>query len=146
LNNEYQFIRLADKKIFGLTKIWVSNHQVSITDQEKTLADCLARPQYCGGISEAIKGLYNFYQLNKPKNLFAYTRAMGQPALKRLGYLLELLGLADEKELVKIKKLISNPNFTALEPLLPTVNSVRNSKWKLQVNVVKQDLLSWKTK
>jgi predicted transcriptional regulator of viral defense system len=62
LGSEYQFVRLSPKRFFGNMKIWVANHQVNITDQEKTLVDCLAFPAYCGGISEAVKGLYNFYQ------------------------------------------------------------------------------------
>ncbi len=146
LNSKYQIIRLTEKKFFGVTKIWVASHQVDITDPEKTLVDCLAFPQYCGGISEAAKGLYNFYQAKQPKNIVLYAQKMGQPALKRLGYLLELLEISNEDELAKIKSLITNPNFVALEPLLSTENFIRSSMWKLDVNIAKQDLLSWKAK
>lgn len=146
LNSRYQIIRLTEKRFFGIVKIWVASHQVNITDPEKTLADCLAFPQYCGGISEAVKGLYNFYQTNQSKNIISYARKMGQPALKRLGYLLELLEISNEDESVKIKSLITNPNSVALEPLLPTENSEWNSKWKLNVNITNRDLLNWKAK
>jgi len=146
LNNEYQFIKLADKNFFGVIKIWVANHQVNITNQEKTLVDCLAYPLYGGGIIEAAKGLYHFYQNSEAKNIISYARRMGQPALKRLGFLLELLEILNQKELNKIKKLITNPNYILLEPLIKDKNAVRNSKWKLRINIQEKDLLAWKTK
>ncbi len=145
LGSEYQFIRLSPKRFFGITQIWVANHQVNITDPEKTLVDCLAFPAYCGGISEVIKGLYNFYQTNQSNNIIEYAEKMGQPVLKRLGYLLEILEISNEVELDKIKSLITNPNPVVLEPLLPVENSRRDSKWKLNINIAKEDLLNWKT-
>lgn len=149
LGSEYQFIRLSPKRFFGITQIWVANHQVNITNPEKTLADCLTFPAYCGGISEAIKGLYNFYQTpagqaNQSKNIIDYAQKMGQPTLKRLGYLLEILEVSNKEDLDKIKGLITNPNPIVLEPLLPAENAERNSKWKLRVNIAKKDLLNWK--
>lgn len=146
LSNDYQIVTLAKGRFFGITQIWVSNHQVNITDQEKTLADCLTFPQYCGGISEISKGIYNFYQASQPENLISYAKRMGQPALKRLGYLLEVLEVSNEAEIDEIKKLITNPNPITLEPLLPSENSNWNSKWKLNINISKEDLLNWKTK
>jgi predicted transcriptional regulator of viral defense system len=146
LNNDYQFVKLANKRFFGIAKIWVANHQVNITDQEKTLVDCLIYPQYGGGIIEAVKGLYQFYQNSQPKNIISYARKMGQPALKRLGFLLELLEVSNQKELNKIKKLITNPNYILLEPLIKDKNAAGDSKWKIKVNVAKKDLLKWKTK
>lgn len=145
LGSEYQFIRLNLRRFFGITQIWVANHQVNITDPEKTLVDCLAFPAYCGGMSEVAKGLYNFYQTNQTKNIVEYAQKMGQPVLKRLGYLLEILEISSEEELDKIKSLINNPNSVILEPLLPAKNSQWNSKWKLEVNITKEDLLNWKT-
>jgi predicted transcriptional regulator of viral defense system len=71
---------------------------------------------------------------------------MGQPALKRLGYLLEVLEVSSEADIKKIKELITNPNPITLEPLLPSENSEWNSKWKLNINISKEDLLNWKTK
>lgn len=145
LGSEYQFIRLSPKRFFGITQIWIANHQVNITNQEKTLADCLAFPAYCGGISEAVKGLYNFYKTNQPENIIEYAQKLGQPALKRLGYLLEVLNVSTKEELNKIKKLVTNPNQVILEPLSPSENMERDSRWKLNINISKEDLLSWKT-
>ena len=144
LNNDYQFVKLTRKRFFGITKIWVANHQVNITDQEKTLVDCLAYPQYGGGIIEAVKGLYQFYQEKQAKNIIFYAQKMGQPVLKRLGFILELLGVSNQKELDKIKKLINNPNYILLEPLVKDKNAIRNSRWKIKVNIARNDLLDWK--
>jgi len=146
LNNEYRFVRLSKKRLFGITRIWVANHQVNITDPEKTLADCLAFPEHGGGISEAAKGLYNYTKENKLNNLVSYTQKMGQPALKRLGYLLELLGISSNEDLEKIKRLVNNPNPAILEPLLPCINVKWSSEWKLRANVLQKDLLNWKAK
>lgn len=146
LNNDYHFVKITNKRFFGIVKIWVANHQVNITDQEKTLVDCLTYPQYGGGIIEAVKGLYQFYQNSQPKNIISYAQKMGQPALKRLGFLLELLEIFNQKELNKIKKLITNPNYILLEPLIEDKNAAGNSKWKIKINVAKKDLLKWKTK
>lgn len=144
LNNNYQFVKFTNKKFFGITKIWVANHQVNITNKEKTLIDCLAYPQYGGGIIEAVKGIYQFYQDSQPKNIISYAQKMGQPALKRLGFILELLEVSNQKELDKIKKLIVNPNYVSFEPLIDDKNSIKNSKWKIKVNVSQKALLDWK--
>ncbi|MEA1963460.1 MAG: type IV toxin-antitoxin system AbiEi family antitoxin [Patescibacteria group bacterium] len=144
LNNNYQFVKFTRKRFFGITKIWVANHQVSITDKEKTLVDCLVYPQYSGGIIEVIKGIYQFYQDKQPENIVFYAQKMGQPALKRLGFILELLGVSNQKELNKIKKLINNPNYILLEPLIKNKDSIKNSKWKVKINIARKDLLEWK--
>ena len=143
-NNNYQFVKFTRERFFGITKIWVANHQVNITDQEKTLVDCLTYPQHGGGIIEAIKGIYQFYQDNQAKNIISYAQQMGQPALKRLGFILELLDVSNQKELDKIKKLIITPNYILLESLIGDKNAIRNSKWKIKVNVARNDLLDWK--
>ncbi|MDG6221146.1 MAG: type IV toxin-antitoxin system AbiEi family antitoxin domain-containing protein, partial [Candidatus Thermoplasmatota archaeon] len=53
----YRIIRIIPEKFFGQRKERFGDTLVNIADREKTLIDCLDKPQYCGGLIEAIKGL-----------------------------------------------------------------------------------------
>ena len=53
----YKIIRLKPEKFFGIKKEWFGNEPIMITDKEKTIIDCLDKPQYCGGMVEVIKGI-----------------------------------------------------------------------------------------
>jgi predicted transcriptional regulator of viral defense system len=55
----YKIIKIKKEKMFGIRKEWIEETQINITDKEKTMIDCLDKPQYCGGIIEVVKALKN---------------------------------------------------------------------------------------
>ena len=54
---QYQIVKIKKEKMFGIRKEWIEETQINITDKEKTIIDCLDKPQYCGGIIEVAKAL-----------------------------------------------------------------------------------------
>ena len=139
----YKFIKTHEKKMFGLTEIKVNDMSVQVSDKEKTLLDCLDHPEYCGGINEGIKGIWNSREEIDSVKMLAYAKKMGNSAvIKRLGYLLEILEM-DKKISVRTLQKMIRKGFSLLDPLLPKKGQY-NSQWNLIVNIPKEELLSFK--
>jgi hypothetical protein len=85
-----------------------------VTDMEKTIIDGLDLPQYVGGVVEIAKALSTTRtQLNESK-LRRYAGKIGNSAVaKRLGFLLEILGLGNVEALRKVVTLA--PGFSPLD-------------------------------
>jgi len=140
---QYKFIKLKPKNLFGLSAIKISEAIVNFSDKEKTLVDCLAYPEYCGGIQEIIKGLWKAKDEIIPEKMIRYARQMGNSVVfKRLGYLLEVLELNDLSDLENLKNYVKK-GYSLLDPLLPRKGSY-DSKWNLIINISHEDLLSFK--
>ena len=92
IDSKVVFVHLKKSKFFGIQEINLEGKVVKIANKEKTIIDCLEKPQFCGGIEEVAKAIYfNFEELDLPK-LVAYGEKMNNSCiLKRLGYLLEKL-------------------------------------------------------
>ena len=124
---EYRIIRIKEEKIFGVERNWVEDTQINITDREKTLIDCLDKPQYCGGVVEVAKALNN----EKPdvERLHLYAGKIGNSAvMRRLGYLSETMGI--DLQLPKIE----TRNYVYLDPTMPK-RGKKNARWRLIINL-----------
>ena len=97
LNIEFEFIRVKPEHFFGFQRDWVSRwHRVAITDPERTLLDMVAHPQVFGGIRMAIETLDVHLGQLDPAKLADYALRYDVGAvLKRLGWMMETLGVAD---------------------------------------------------
>ena len=81
----YRIVRIKKEKFYGLRKEWIEETPVNIADKEKTIIDCLDKPQYSGGIIEVAKALktgsMDYNRLNE------YALKMDNSAVvRRLGY------------------------------------------------------------
>jgi len=124
---EYRIIRIKKEKFFGITNAWVDETRIQITDQEKTIIDCLDRPQYCGGVVEVAKALNN--ERPNLERLRLYAEKIGNGAvLRRLGYLSDIMGI--DLQLPRIEA----RNYLYLDPTMPK-KGARNAKWRLIVNL-----------
>ena len=124
---KYQIVKIKKEKVFGIRKEWIEEIQINITDKEKTIIDCLDKPQYCGGIIEVVKALKN----NKfdRKKLENYAQRIGNSGvLRRLGYLCELLNIK-----IKLPKLHIR-NYLFLDPTMPEKDT-KNARWRLIINL-----------
>ncbi|ODS36764.1 hypothetical protein BEH94_00560 [Candidatus Altiarchaeales archaeon WOR_SM1_SCG] len=144
VNIPYRFITISPKKFFGIKIIWINDKKVNITDPEKTVVDCLDRPQYCGGITEAAKGIWNGIEdkkidLNK---ITEYAVKINNKAVfKRMGYLCEILGIETPHHNTW-RDNISN-GYSLLDPILPDKGSYIR-KWRLRLNIDKYNLTEWR--
>ena len=129
----YKIIRVTEKKFFGIDKVWFNDVQIFISDREKTVIDCLDRPQNCGGLIEVIKAIKN-EQLDWKKVSEYASRISNTGVTRRLGYLTDYYGIK-EIELPEI----DTRNYLLLEPGLPAVGK-KSSKWKLIINMKENTL------
>lgn len=125
----YKIVRTKENKFFGIKKEWIENTQIDITDKEKTIIDCLDKPQYCGGIIEVIKSLKNGYKELDFKKLSQYANKIGNSGvIRRLGFICDLLD-------IKIKLPLMNVhNYLWLDPTMPKKGK-KNAKWRLIINI-----------
>jgi predicted transcriptional regulator of viral defense system len=72
---DFQFIYHNSKHYFGTKKIWIDNfNKVICSDLEKTIIDCLFKPDYAGGITEIARAIYISRHDIKYDNLLAYIK------------------------------------------------------------------------
>jgi predicted transcriptional regulator of viral defense system len=130
----FQFIYHNQKHFFGEKKVWIDNfNKVNCSDIEKTIVDCLFKPDYAGGIVEVARAIYS------TKDTLDYTRLLdyvlkfdSQAVIKRLGYILEIFEI--ETYLIQELQKIKTPSYVTLDTELPKTGK-RNSRWSIQQNI-----------
>lgn len=136
LNLRFRFVTLRDYKFFGVTPVSFPGKQVNFTDREKTTTDCLDHPEYCGGITEAAKGLATALGEGRVdlKKITEYAQRMGNRTIfKRLGYLSEALQLEVGDFREHWRKEISK-GYSRLDPL-GRATGTYSRRWQLIVNL-----------
>jgi len=139
----YRFIYLKESKFFGMTQVAIDGDQVNISDREKTIVDCLDLLKYSGGIIEVAKAIsFGRKELDFIK-MAEYARKIGNTAVsKRLGYLLEKLGVKAEKAVSILQENIGS-SYALLDTLAePKGRHVQ--RWRVVVNVPEQEVTQWK--
>ncbi len=123
----YRIVRIKNEKFYGLRKEWIEEMPVNITDKEKTIIDCLDKPQYSGGIIEVAKALKT--GLLDHERLSEYALKIDNFAVvRRLGYLCDRMDFPVELPPPKSKK------YLLLDPTM-TPTGFNDSKWRLVVNL-----------
>ena len=133
LDTRFRFITIKKSKIFELIEVNISNSEVNISGAEKTIADCLDHPEYCGGLEEIAKALFFEHRELDMKKIVINADKMGNKTImKRLGYLLDLFEYHEYEPLFKDVKL--SKGYPKLDPKLPKTGTF-NDRWKLLINV-----------
>jgi predicted transcriptional regulator of viral defense system len=134
LNSSIVFVQLKPEKIFGIERIEIDGREISITNREKTVADCLDHPEHSGGIEEVARSIFfaqgelDFSKVRK------YARKMGNlTVFKRLGYILDRTGLLTEQDDV-FRGIGLSKGYSVLDPLGPRRGRY-NERWKVIANV-----------
>ncbi len=124
---KYRIVRINEDKFFCMRKEWIEETQINITEREKTIIDCMDKPQYCGGIVEVAKALKKGnFDNNK---LIMYAEKIGNSGvIRRLGFLCDILGININLPKVEVR------NYLYLDPTMPKKGK-KNAKWKLIVNI-----------
>lgn len=130
----FQFIYHNESHFFGDKKTWIDSfNKVSCSDIEKTIIDCLFKPDYAGGIVEVARAIYNTQEkLNYSKLLEYAVKFNSQAVIKRLGYILELFEI--ETDIIQELQKIKTPSYIVLDTELPKTGK-RNSRWSIQQNL-----------
>jgi len=139
---EFRFIHSQKKYFFGISDHWVTKQEkVKVSDLERTIIDGLKQPEYCGGLTEVAKGLWMRHQDINVNRLISYAIKIGVGAvIRRLGFLLELykIGTYENREILSLHL---TETYVRLDPLLPSEGKFLR-KWRLQLNVSPEELLS----
>lgn len=144
LNVRYRFVTLSGRKFFGFEPVSVGSTRVNISDIEKTIVDGLDHPEYCGGVSEVAKGIWNAIGKIAIGKTVTYAKAMGNSAiLKRLGFLLEALEIDTEKKALNEMRKAVAPGMSPLDPMLPRKGRYA-TRWNLLINVSGETLEEWR--
>lgn len=133
LGMSFRIISLKPDRYFGIRRNWIDGRSFQITDREKTIIDGLDLPQFTGGIQEIVNALITAWDELDEVRLRNYVKQIGNGAVgKRLGYILEQLGLGDIE--VFRKEIALSAGFSLLDPTLPE-RGVYSRRWGLQLNV-----------
>lgn len=129
---DYQIVCLKNEKFFAMKKEWIDETKIEITDQEKTIIDCLDKPHYSGGVVEVAKALKN--GKFDGKRLLDYARRIGNSGVaRRLGYLCDILDIDVQIPKPEVR------NYLYLDPTMPHKGK-RIAKWRLIDNLGKNML------
>jgi predicted transcriptional regulator of viral defense system len=137
---KFRFVLLKRAHFFGTMKHWVTKQEsIEISDLERTVIDGLRQPEYCGGVTDVAKGLWmRRADMNVQKLLDYATRLNIGSVKRRVGYVLELLGMAPERQLQAFRKSLT-ATYVPLDPLLPR-EGPHLAKWRLQINVSPEEI------
>ncbi len=136
----YRFVQIADDEMFGVTKHWITKQEsVAISDRERSIVDALRNPGLLGGITEIAKGLWMTRDMLDVQRVITYAIRLDIGVVqRRLGYLLELYGLADAATLTQLQKRLT-AGYQRLDPLFPAKGR-RTARWRLQINIDPEEL------
>jgi predicted transcriptional regulator of viral defense system len=137
----FQFIYHNEKHFFGAKKIWIDSfNKVLCSDLEKTFIDCLFKPDYAGGIVEVARAIYTSKDKIKYNTLLEYTKEFdSQAVVKRLGFLLEMLGI--NTKIIDELQQMKTASYVLLDTELPATGK-RMSRWSIQQNLETETILS----
>ncbi|MDP2364617.1 MAG: transcriptional regulator [Ignavibacteria bacterium] len=131
---KFEFITLNKKRFFGYKKTWIDDYnKIYCSDLEKTIVDCLYKPNYANGITEIVKAIYKSKDKIKSEKMMMYLEKFdAQVVYKRLGFILKHLEILTPL-IEEIQSKLSN-SYTLLDPALPK-DGKHYSEWKLLDNV-----------
>jgi predicted transcriptional regulator of viral defense system len=137
----FQFIYHNDKHFFGSKKIWIDSfNKVLCSDLEKTFIDCLFKPDYAGGIVEVARAIYTSKDKIKYDTLLEYAQKFdSQAVIKRLGFLLEILGI--NNHIIQELQQMKTASYVILDTELPKTGK-RISRWSIQQNLETETIKS----
>lgn len=137
----FQFVYHNPKHFFGFEETWIDSfNKVPCSDLEKTFIDCLFKPDYSGGIVEIAKGIFQSREKLKYDRLFSYAvQFKSQAVIKRLGFILELLGI--KHPIISNLQKIRTASYVVLDTELPNKGKFI-SKWSIQQNLESETITS----
>ena len=138
LGMTFRFVTVVEAKFFGRTERSVGGQSFYVTDREKTLLDASDRPDLSGGAAQLAQALRAGWEDLDWDRLDQYLeRWPTRSAVKRLGYLVETLGLPVpdlEDRLARWRRSLST-GIALMEPGQDEDVGPIVTRWRLRVNV-----------
>ena len=124
-----------ESAMFGTRRVWRDGTPVPVSDRERSLVDCLDDPSLGGGLRHTVDALTTYAEASGAawQRLVDYGDRLGnRTVFKRLGYLSETLGLADD-ELIRTCLERRSAGTGRLDPGRPA-SGPTSSRWGLRLN------------
>jgi len=132
---KFQFVTVIEDHFFGVATVNIAGKTIQVTDREKTLVDCAARPDLSGGILQLAQALRNNSDQIHWERLDQYLEGWGGGAVvKRLGYLVETLKIPGQEERLARWQGLVTRGISPLEPGAGNHGPVR-TRWQVRINV-----------
>jgi len=137
---EYRFVYAKPTDMWGVEDAWATPSQrVRVSDLERTIIDCLDRPELCGGVAEVAAGLWLKRRAISFSRLGDYVIRRGRKSVaKRLGFLLETFDLITPELTTSLEGLVT-PSYVSLDPTLPSMGR-HHPKWRVRVNLDSEEI------
>ena len=137
----YRVIQMSENKFFGTTMIAIENTKVNISTPVKTIADCLDKPQYAGGIFEITKALDIVKdRIDMGDVLSLLIKMRSGVGIKRLYYLIDLLSVSIDTKIRELFEANITKGFSKLDPL-GSKEGIFSRKYRLILNVPEKQLI-----
>lgn len=143
--SEVTFVKVSPRKFFGHETRDLYGRPVIASDPEKTVLDCVDRPDLCGGPAEACRIVWGAARRIDWDKLLTYARRMGSvSAAQRLGYFCDLSDAgAPAPFRAGLKALIKPSSRSFLGPPDPRPGAPGYvPDWRLIVHLPEQALLA----
>jgi predicted transcriptional regulator of viral defense system len=141
LGMRFRIVRVKEEKFFGGLTVRIAESPVQVTDPERTLIDCLDRPELSGGVAEVARALregeFDW------KRATGYLRRFGSGAVvKRLGFLVESMEIAHppEPEVLREWQSLRTTGISRLDPSSPRDTHRIATRWRIGVNLLEGGL------
>ena len=131
----YRVKVVSEERLFGLTTVWRGRVRVSVSDPGRTIVDLLDDPPLGGGIRHVAEIVETYFAepFHDGQRLLEYAERLGNRTVyKRLGYLMEVLGI-DVPELIAACLERLSSGFSLLDPSLPATGRFTR-RWNLRLN------------
>lgn len=144
-DTEIRFVTVPDRKFFGAKRYTVYGRNVSISDPEKTLVDCIDRPDLAGGPTELARIVHAaMAEVDHSKLVDVAIQMKSISLLQRLGFLTDIVGRPlDDKLRARLRDAIpksTRSTFGRQERRDEDIGYV--AAWGLFVHARHNDLLS----
>ena len=145
LGMRFRIVRVKPHKLFGGHRCYEHGGPAVITDREKTILDCLDRPDLSGGVEELARAMVAADGDLDWERVTDYLGRFGSGAVvKRLGFLAEVLKLAhppDQGTLDRWRELLT-AGIAKLDPSSPIEPYRVVTRWRIAVNLPETGLWS----
>ncbi|HET7182228.1 MAG TPA: type IV toxin-antitoxin system AbiEi family antitoxin [Candidatus Limnocylindrales bacterium] len=135
-----QYVVQVDAKRYDVITAPLTGASIRVATREKAVLDCLDRPELSGGLPEIVRALSLRGQLDLNHLLDLALRYPSDALVRRLGFLLEALGLTNAKRLLKRVSPQDKPLLLDLEGL---PDGEINQRWRVRDNVGRDEISDW---
>ncbi len=144
LGMQFRIVRVKPRKFFGSHGYRAGEWPVEVTDREKTIVDCLDRPDLSGGLDQVGKALLaGDGDFDWDRTTMYLCRFGSGAVVKRLGFLVETLELAHPPEPKMLDEWLDlrTAGISKLDPSSPREPHRIATRWRIEVNLPEEGLL-----